>query len=178
MIPFKAENMCVLGQEIPLLAVPKEKLLYICTSQQIQDFTLVLLALWSKNKWKRPKLSLTREWKRWKSNEWMKYSSTCPQRWISKIYRWMRKANLRWWQTFSYRSKISNHKQYVLLKKIQGNGKLKLENYGYFCLLGLHFNKEKYRVNKINNENWWWECWRDKRSPGKGVRVGWRGWGL
>lgn len=109
--------MCVLGQEIPLLAVPKEKLLYMCTSQQIQDFTLVLLALWSKNKWKRPKLSLTREWKKWESNEWMKYSSTCPQRWISKLYRWMRKANVRWWQTFSYRSKISNHKQYVLLKK-------------------------------------------------------------
>lgn len=23
----------------------------------------------------------------------------------------------------------------------------------YFCLLGLHFNKEKYMVNKINNDS-------------------------
>ena len=45
MIPFKAEHTSVLGQEIPLLALPKEKLLYMCTSQQIQDFTIVLLTL-------------------------------------------------------------------------------------------------------------------------------------
>ena len=50
----------------------------------------------------------------------------------------------------------------TIKKKTQGNGKLKTENYGYFCLLGLHFNKEKYMVNKINNENQWWECQRDK----------------